>query len=337
MRKIRVIQYGTWVCTHADHVALCMRSMPDIYELVGVCEPNDEYRARAESAEAYKGVRWMTLDEVLNEKDIDAIIVETHELEQGKDALFFVQRGYNVHMDKPGGEDKKIFEELVKTAKEKNVIFQTGYMYRYNPAILKTLDIIKSGLLGDIIFSEMHMSAWYSKFLVDWLGEFKGGMMFYLGCHLTDLMYLLQGKPNKIEVLNTSSGLHQSSSKDSGFVLFHYDRGVSFAKTVACETDGYKRRQLVVVGTNGVIEIKPIEDPTVHETITNANVSTLQLRYRENNSVIEQQFTFEPYGRYDDMMIDFARMVSGEKENPFSPDYELEVYKLIRKTCELED
>ena len=40
------------------------------------------------------------------------------------------------------------------------------------------------------------------------------------------------------------------------------------------------------------------------------------------------------YDRYFDLLKSFAAMVRGEIENPFTRDYELELYKLILKCCE---
>ena len=39
------------------------------------------------------------------------------------------------------------------------------------------------------------------------------------------------------------------------------------------------------------------------------------------------------FTRYDNMMLSFADMVNGIKENPWSYDYELELYKTILKAC----
>ena len=40
----------------------------------------------------------------------------------------------------------------------------------------------------------------------------------------------------------------------------------------------------------------------------------------------------EPYDRYDAMMKNFAELIGG-KENPYSYDYELNLYKLILRAC----
>ena len=41
----------------------------------------------------------------------------------------------------------------------------------------------------------------------------------------------------------------------------------------------------------------------------------------------------EPFSRYDSMMASFGAMVRGEKENPWTLDYELALYKTVLKCC----
>ena len=53
------------------------------------------------------------------------------------------------------------------------------------------------------------------------------------------------------------------------------------------------------------------------------------------NSIKTVQFVGESerIDRYLDMMKEFAKMVTGEKQNPYTPDYELELYKTIKLCC----
>ena len=41
----------------------------------------------------------------------------------------------------------------------------------------------------------------------------------------------------------------------------------------------------------------------------------------------------EIFCRYDDMMQAFAAMVRGEKENPYTTDYELLLYRTLLQCC----
>jgi len=82
--------------------------------------------------------------------------------------------------------------------KETGKVFHTGYMYRYNPYINELIDRVKNGKLGEIISVEAQMNCILSKETRMWLSSLPAGMMFYLGCHLVDLVLQIKGQPQKI-------------------------------------------------------------------------------------------------------------------------------------------
>ena len=111
--------------------------------------------------------------------------------------------------------------------------------------------------------------------------------------------------------------------------IFEYDNGVSFAKTSALEVGGYARRQLVVTGTLGTVELKPLE-----MFIPEVGHYTEKTEYWEKKWNDEGQHYKTPiFNRYDGMLAAFAAYVRGEKQNPYTPDYELELYKTVLKAC----
>ena len=247
MSKIKVVQYGTWEYCHSDHIMSTIRSMPNLYEIVGVCEPNEQRRKRAMNTECYKELNWLTEEEILKNKTLDAVIIETDELEQDSAALKFTKYGFNVHLEKPGGATEN-FEKAVKNAQKNGTVFHMGYMYRYNPAVKKSIELVRSGVLGEINYVEAHMSIKYSNDMLNMLGSLPSGMMYYLGCHLTDLMYKIMGNPKRVIPYNFSTGSENSSCTDTGFVLYEYKRGYSFIKTSAAEVNGDARRQRRIQG-----------------------------------------------------------------------------------------
>lgn len=174
------------------------------------------------------------------------------------------------------------------------------------------------------------MSCWHKPEARQWLENLPGGMMFYLGCHLVDLIYRIQGKPKKILPMNTCSGWADVTSKDCGMAVFRYDNGVSFAKTYAVERGGFARRQLVVTGEKMTVELNPLEWYLPEST----DLQTTRIkRYYKRWTTPSEVEKSEPMDRYDDMMAGFARIVRGEWVNPYTPDYELELFKLLLKAC----
>lgn len=337
MKKIRVAQFGTWGMCHADHIMMTIKNMPELYEIVGVCEENEERLESAKRRHCYDGLTWLTKDQILNDKSIDAVIIESHETEQDKDALTFAKAGFNIHLEKPGGVSSA-FTETVNAARKNNSVLHMGYMYRYNPAIKYAYDLVDSGKLGKINYVETQMSTCYDKFGLDFLSKLPGGMMCYLGCHLVDIVYRVMGKPDEIIPMNFSTGSKMTEAIDAGYVIYKYNGSYSFVKSCASEVNGDARRQLVISGTKGTIEIMPLENPLEAPGMVCPGDVPLKVTYDDcymgmrNFKVRSEYINFPLYGRYDEMMRDFARKVNGEIETVYTYDYELDVHDMVLKS-----
>jgi predicted dehydrogenase len=203
-------------------------------------------------------------------------------------------------------------------------------MYRYNPYVIDLLEKAKDGTLGEIVSVDAQMSCWHQPEVRQWLEPLPGGMMFYLGCHLVDLIYRLQGQPKEILPMNTCSGWDDVTSLDCGMAVFRYENGVSTAKTYAVERGGFARRQLVVTGKRMTVELNPLE---WYVPGTPNLQTTRYIRYNKKWLEWNEPEKLEPMNRYDPMMSGFAQIVRGERENPYTPDYELELFKLVLKAC----
>ena len=178
------------------------------------------------------------------------------------------------------------------------------------------------------------MSCKHSKEQRAFLSAFPGGMTFFLGCHLIDLVVQLQGLPEEVIPMSTCTGIDGVSAKDFGMAILRYPKGVSFVKSCSAEQNGFVRRQLVVCGTKGTYEIKPWE-----KKFGNSDMQcspTYMSLYDGDRSDFwadtTQELNFEPEDRYDGMMQDFAEIVRG-KENEWSLDYELMLFRTIMKAC----
>ena len=329
MEKIRVAQIGTSQYSHGNGVFDTIKKYPKLFEIVGYTFPENEREKFPAFMKAFEGYKELTLEEILSDETIEAVFVETEEIYLTKYAIMAAKAGKHIHMEKPGGVNHEEFARLISIVKEKNLVFHTGYMYRYNPIIKKVKERIKAGEFGDIISVEAQMSGFREEEMTDWLKTFPGGMMFYLGCHLVDLVYSIMGRPKKIVPYNYSSGMYKTDALDNCFAIFEYDRGVSFVKTSQTERGGYARRQLVITGTKGTIELKPLE--------VNVAYPLLQTEYREcfddKFTILTDKQESELFDRYFDMLTSFAAMVRGEKKNPVTPDYELELHELISAAC----
>lgn len=330
MRRIRVAQIGTSKYSHGNEIFGAISSLEDAFEVVGYAMPENEREKFPDKMKRFKPYREMTVDEILADGSIEAVIIETEEIYLTKYALMAARAGKHIHMEKPGGLSLTDFENLIDTVRRNGTVFHTGYMYRYNPAIKDIVTRVKGGEIGDVISVEAHMSGYRGRAQTEWLKTFRGGMMFYLGCHLIDLVLTLQGEPKRIIPFNKPTGTHESEAEDFSFAALEYEKGVSFVKTTQAEMGGFLRRQLVITGTRGKFEIRPLEI-TVKYPLQYTEYTECKSEDWNDPGVKHKS---EIHDRYSAMMRSFAEMVSGEKNNPYTLDYELTLFKTVLKCCE---
>lgn len=330
MKKIKIAQIGINSYSHSNEIFGSICKQNDLFEVVGYVLPENEKERLPHKLSGLKDYPELTLDEVLKNPEIEAITIETDEVYLTKYALMAAKAGKHIHMEKPGGVNFSDFQELIGTMKKSGKVLHTGYMYRYNPYISDLIHRVKNGELGEIISVEAQMNCIHPKETRQWLCNFPGGMMFYLGCHLVDLVLQIKGMPKKIVPYNKCSGIDGVTSKDFGMAVFEYDNGVSFIKTTAVELGGFERRQLVVNGTKATFELKPLEWylPDFSGLQTYRTIRTSANWNQKNEKEVSL-----PCDRYDNMIKSFAEYVLGEKVNPYTLDYELELYKTVLKAC----
>lgn len=328
MSKIKIAQIGTSKNSHGNPIFASIKRQSHIFEMVGCAFPENEKEKFPDLVEAFAECREMTVEEILNNKEIEAVIIETEEIYLTKYALLAAKAGKHIHMEKPGGLDHTLFEEMIETVKAKNLVFHTGYMYRYNPSVMQVLKDVKEGKYGEIQSVEAQMSCWQKPELRQWLSTFPSGMLYFLGCHLIDLIYQIQGEPEEIINLSASTGFDGIHNIDQGMVALRYKNGVSFAKTSGVERGGFERRQFVITGSKGTVEVNPLEIGLPDSQTTRVR-EYFSEQWRDQSIISE----CEPNYRFDSMLASFAQMVAGEKTNPYTPDYELRLHKLITKCC----
>ena len=104
--------------------------------------------------------------------------------------------------------------------------------------------------------------------------------------------------------------------------------------TCANELGGFMRRQLVVCGEKGTVQLLPFEAPPDEGARTALVTGVRECFNRAGGWFYKgDQYQTEPFDRYIPMMKAFASYVRKEAVNPFSPDYELEVYRTVLKAC----
>ena len=132
------------------------------FAFVGV---SDLWSRRREEAKAFlTGKKWadagnFTLcrnnDELLDRKDIDAVIISTADFQHAIHCADAVESGRDVYVEKPFAESMEDARKALKAVEKSKKIVQVGSQRRSAPNYHAANDFIRSGKFGDVSMVEM--------------------------------------------------------------------------------------------------------------------------------------------------------------------------------------
>lgn len=302
-----------------------LRKFPELFEVVGYAEESQEWIAKRSQLPAYQGLSRLTAEQILLQSD--AVLVETEVGKLTETAQRCVDAGKHVLMDKPASGTLEDFKRLLDTAKAKKLVVQLGYMYRYNPAVKKCLELLDQGELGEIYSVNAEMSACDPMKYKQWLGQFPGGGMYIFGSHLLDLVIRILGKPEKVYTFYKNTGKDGVDLPDNSLAVLDYPKALARIYTSAVEVNGYGRRQLVVAGSKGTVSILPLERPC-RMTYSNTQIAT---HHHEDLKLSMEVEDLPKECRYDEEMRCFHDYVTGEQMNPWTYEHDYLVQETLFK------
>lgn len=327
MKRVRVAQLGI-THEHASGTIEVARRRTDYFELVGVVDDTASDTPRQDRAVNYKpyeGVKWMTEEELLNASDVEAVFVEKTNDDQPEAALRCAERGFHMHMDKPGGQRMGPFQRLVELCREKRLVLQMGYVYRTNPALNLCRRAISEGWMGDVFEIDMTMDRFDNDRYRAYIATFKGGAMYNFGGHMIDFVVAVLGRPERVtSFLKCTRG---DGVEDNTMAVLEYPRANACIHTAITDPDGIPHRRTIVRGTKGTFELFPTE-PIPYSIPMNVRFTFAEpnAEYAAGTHHVE----LPPMNtRYDEQLIEFARVVRGEIENPYPYEHELLVQEVL--------
>ena len=327
-KKLRMIQVGV-SHEHALGKFMTLKGMKDTFEVIGVVDDREfaltPRFVGANEFESYKGERFITLDQALNEEKPDGVLIEVPNLDLVPIATKFAERGIPMHVDKPCGEDLQAYKNLLDLCEKQNLPFQMGYMYRGNPAIRFAINAIKSGMLGNVFEIQADMNHCYGgdEYNQHYLTSFKGGIMFNLGCHLIDYIVAMLGRPEHVQSFLKSACPGDKSLNNCVTVLeYPYANAV----VTVCSRDWGMSRRLRIGGTKGSLEFSPVERFDGKEIEVHF---ALKEDFGDYKAGI-QTLKFGPVvDRYESQLEDFAAMIRGEKQDEYTRAHDYTVHEVI--------
>ena len=316
--RIRIGQIGL-AHPHATGKLNAIRSLPETYELVGVVEPDPSLRKRA------KGVNFLSLDQLMKAKGLQAVAIETRVKDLVTSALPVVGAGLHIHLDKPAGPALGPFEKLLASAKRQGLAVQMGYMLRYNPAFEFMFKAVREGWFGEIMEIDAMMGKKAGDGMRKELSTFPGGGFFELACHILDATMHILGKPNKVYGLNLRTREREGDDfADNQLAVLKYEKATATLRCNHNDPFGFPRRRFNLAGTKGGMEINPLESGRF-----NLNLDQNRGKYKKGTQTVQLKG-----GRsYQAEFKDLARVIRGEKKLEWSYRHDLEVHRTLLELC----
>lgn len=317
---IKIGQIGT-KRAHAAGKMAALRKLHEYYQVVGIVEPDPAAHQAVAQHKAYRDLPWLREEQLLNTPGLQAVAVETAIEDLIPCAARCVAAGKHLHLDKPAGPSMAAYQRLLREADQKGLTVQMGYMFRNNPAFQFCFRAVREGWLGDVFEINAVIGKKISPAARQRYMMYAGGSMFELGCHLIDAAVALMGKPDKVTPFLQRTRPHDDKLVDNALAVLEYARATHTIRSAVVDAAGFQRRQFVVCGDLGAIEIRPLEPPRLILTLEKAQ-GTFQ-RGSQELSLPKMP------GRYDEQLIELARIIRGEIPSPYPSSHDVAAHEAI--------
>lgn len=212
------------------------KALPRETELKTICDVNVDL-AKSFGKE-FKCTPTDKVEEILKDKEIEAVIISTPNGSLSELAVKAIQAGKHVLIEKPGGKSKKDIEIIYTAWGNNKVVVFFGYNHRFHPGISKAKEIVDSKKFGPVLFLRAKYGhggrIGYEK---EW--RFKkelsgGGELVDQGSHLIDLSNFFIG-PLKTVKSSINTFFWNTSLEDSAFLILENGKQTSLLSASAIE------------------------------------------------------------------------------------------------------
>jgi predicted dehydrogenase len=200
---------------------------------------------------------------MIAEAELDAVVVAAPTTAHVPLALAAIERGTAVLVEKPLAASVDEAMAVVAAAREQGVPVQVGHVERFNPAVLELGRLLGEGWLSAIYAIASRRAGPFPARIRD------VGVTIDLATHDVDILSWIAGERPSRVYAETAQRIH-ADHEDLLFGLLHFPSGTTGMLDVNWLTPA-KRRQLVVVGEEGMFELDYL---TQRLTFTRASDTT---------------------------------------------------------------
>ncbi len=260
MRRMRVaiIGLGMAVTPHARSLV----DLADDIEVSHAFSPSAERRAAF--AARFPIPTCDSLDAILNDKSVEAVLVLTPPNTHRDIGLACARAGKHVLMEKPLEISTERATDLVAGCRAAGVRLGTVLQHRFRPAALRLADLIAGGHLGSIVGCSTLIRLWRPQGYYDepgrgTLARDGGGVLLTQGIHTLDLMLSLAGRIDRVTGFATTTPVHRMETEDMVAAAVRFANGA--LGTIDATTAAYPGfpEEIALTCTNGTALLRGTE------------------------------------------------------------------------------
>ncbi len=221
-----------------------LSSRPDLV-LAAVADPVVAALAGATSQTGAQG-----FDEplaMIAEADLDALVIAAPTTAHVPLALAAIEQGIAILVEKPLAATTDEAMRIVAAARAAGVPVQVGHVERFNPAVLELGRLVDDGWLSSVYSIASRRAGPFPARIRD------VGVTVDLATHDADILSWIAGERPSRVYAETAQRIH-ATNEDLLFGLLHFPSGATGMLDVNWLTPA-KRRQLIVVGEEGMFEL----------------------------------------------------------------------------------
>jgi UDP-N-acetylglucosamine 3-dehydrogenase len=221
-----------------------LSSRPDV-RLVAVADPVPD---ALDAAAAQSGAQpFAEPGAMVAEAELDALVIAAPTTAHVPLAVAAIERGIAVLVEKPLAATIDEGMRIVVAAREHGVAVQVGHVERFNPAVLELGRLLDEGWLSTVYAIASRRAGPFPARIRD------VGVTVDLATHDVDILSWIAGERPSRVYAETAQRIH-ADHEDLLFGLLHFPSGATGMLDVNWLTPA-KRRQLVVVGEEGMFEL----------------------------------------------------------------------------------
>ena len=219
MKKMRIAVIGQGRSGRDIHGKYFLSSENTNVEVAYVVELNEKRREIA--AKEYGCPVFADYRDLYTHKDINLVVNASFSQDHFHITKDLLEHGFNVLVEKPFGRTSYECMELIKTAKENNVLVMAFQQSLFAPSFKSIKEIIKSGKLGEVFQISLKYSGFARRW--DWqtLQACCAGSVFNSGPHpIGQALDLLEWDKNvRVEFCDLRTVLTSGDAEDYGKII----------------------------------------------------------------------------------------------------------------------